>query len=62
MKKSIRSQCKFGHIQGRFFNTATSFNKLLESWKTSKVIYMQDLFYHAESFNQLLNSWDVSCQ
>jgi surface protein len=39
---------------------ATSFNQPLNSWNTSGVTNMANMFQNASSFNQPLDTWDVS--
>jgi hypothetical protein len=41
------------------FNGAISFDKPLNFSDTSKVVYMQNMFFRANKFNQELN-WDIS--
>lgn len=42
------------------FAGATSFNQPLETWNTSCVRNMSEMFMNTISFNQPLNSWDTS--
>ncbi len=42
------------------FEGSTSFNQPLNSWNTSAVTNMNDIFKNATSFNQDISGWDVS--
>ena len=41
------------------FKNATSFNKDIGDWDTSKLSIMLGMFFNASSFNQDLTSWCV---
>jgi len=42
------------------FQSATSFNKNIESWDVSKVTSLRYMFLYASLFNQPLDAWDTS--
>jgi surface protein len=42
------------------FQNATSFNKDISTWDTSKVTTMMAMFYGATTFNQPIGSWNTS--
>ena len=45
------------------FSGAKEFNKPINKWNTSKVIYLNSMFSHAKKFNQPIdtcgNQWNV---